>query len=358
MAKITTLKKKFTQIDNALIYNDDTMSFEALGIYVSCLAREGSWDLCPKGIWGKRKIGRNRTYRAFEEMIEAGYMLRVYTRRTTGQLHLPGPTSYIVVDNFETCRQEALRIVAEEPDVIYLDCSSKFGISQKKLNREVSSECKQNGKIPPSTGGFQRDPGNGDPINGDTVIRETNNKYSAYAVLPKETTTGETSQGVESPVQQAADAVVVFSCIKNLAIPSKIQSDLCSEHTEEQIMAAVKALNASKTKVRSPAAFIRSALKDGYSALSAQSECDKLISEIQQIYAETDPELYLANEKTKAAGHMKIVQMSCGKLTCLQTSLKTALESELADYLKVAQSRLKKKRKSDALEALKDRPLV
>jgi len=351
MAKFTTFKRAYTQIDNALIYKDDVMSWEAIGIYSYCLAREDSWQMGPNELWGKRKLSRDRAYRALNEMIEAGYVLRLYARRGSGSKNLPGDVSYFVFDTMEGCRQKALEIAELDDETVYLDCSSKFKIESKKLaksrvkrsNSEVTRK-PQNSKKSPLTSGFPQLPEIQDAEVQDAETQEVIYKYSANAVLSKETTTAPQPERVDAPHAETADAVVVFSSLEELAIAPKVKRELCSNHSEEQIDAAVQALHASKTKVRSVPAFIRSALKGQYTVVSETSDKDRLVKELQELYSQTSPKTYRFNLEIIPTGTMEIyekakikelVGFSYKVRKCI-ISLKSASEQELQTYLDLA----------------------
>lgn len=66
---------RFTIIDNQIL-QDPEISMDAQGLATYMLSLPSDWKLRPKQIWNSKNIGRNRVYKAFDELIELGYMQR------------------------------------------------------------------------------------------------------------------------------------------------------------------------------------------------------------------------------------------------------------------------------------------
>lgn len=76
------LTKDFTILSNTLLQDPDLSADASMvAIYILSLPThklDGTpWDIHPKHVWKNKNISRDRVYKAFNELIDAGYMEKI-----------------------------------------------------------------------------------------------------------------------------------------------------------------------------------------------------------------------------------------------------------------------------------------
>jgi hypothetical protein len=89
------LTKRFTTVDNAL-FDDESLSVEAIGVLCYLLGRPNDWRVNLEQISKKFGIGRQRTQNVFRQIMASGYAHREQHRDPdTGAW---GPVEYVITD--------------------------------------------------------------------------------------------------------------------------------------------------------------------------------------------------------------------------------------------------------------------
>lgn len=130
-------KSGFTSLPNHVIQGF-YLSTDAIAVLITCLSYPEDWKYRPITIWQNLKIGRDKTYEVFEELIKAGHCIRIRRKNDkTGNGNLPGAIDYIFYDDPKLC-QEHLSSDCEEltEKVFSIDLRDEF----KKFLRHPSGQ--------------------------------------------------------------------------------------------------------------------------------------------------------------------------------------------------------------------------
>ena len=93
---------KYYSISNATC-QDDSISFEALGLLSYCLSMPEDWEFHPKVIWKQRNCSRDKVYRMFNELISTFHCIRIQLPNPKAR-HLPGEVEYEFYDDIDVCK--------------------------------------------------------------------------------------------------------------------------------------------------------------------------------------------------------------------------------------------------------------
>lgn len=74
-----TANQNFSIIPNEILQHP-TMSSDAQMVLTYLLSCKDDWVIKPKNVWKAKNISRDHVYKAFEELIDLGYMLRIVTQ--------------------------------------------------------------------------------------------------------------------------------------------------------------------------------------------------------------------------------------------------------------------------------------
>lgn len=122
MTRFRTHKKEVTVISNETI-RGCTLSLEGIGLLAICLSMPPTWDFYPKKMWKEGYCSRDKLYRVFNELIEAGHCIRV-AEPNPRIPHLPGEIEYEIFDDIEDCEKHCKELF--ENTKLFIQCSSKF----------------------------------------------------------------------------------------------------------------------------------------------------------------------------------------------------------------------------------------
>lgn len=100
MARFKTVKKEFTSLPNEVIQGF-YLSANALAVLVTCLSYPNDWEYRPISIWKNLKLSRDKTYAAFDELVEKGHCIRIRTYNG----NLKSKVDYIFFDQIITCQE-------------------------------------------------------------------------------------------------------------------------------------------------------------------------------------------------------------------------------------------------------------
>lgn len=98
MSRFKTVKKSFASLSNDVIQGFYLTANE-LAILLTCLSYPDDWKYRPIHLWKNLGISRNKTYEAFEGLVEKGHCIRV--RSKNGNLN--ADVDYIFFDEISTC---------------------------------------------------------------------------------------------------------------------------------------------------------------------------------------------------------------------------------------------------------------
>lgn len=206
----THRKKGFFFMSNSTA-QDNNMSLEALGLLTYCLSMPEDWEFYPKVIWKERKVGRDKIYGLFNELIKNYRCIRVKQPNPYAK-HLPGRISYEIFDDPDDCKA---RIKELEKEDVFVESGDEL----KKSFRHPA---------------FQ-EPKNTEPENPYITKEE-------QAIQTKETTTKRN--------MTAAPPVVVFSCLEKIDIPQAEKEWLSSKYDEPTVQEAIAFATNPKTEIK------------------------------------------------------------------------------------------------------------
>ena len=111
MCRMRTVRtSKYFTISNQTAQNQ-SLSFEALGLLTYCLSMPENWEFHPKVIWRQGRIGRDAVYKNFNELIKNYHCIRVKKPNPLAK-GLPGVVEYEVFDEPEACK-ERIKVLSE-----------------------------------------------------------------------------------------------------------------------------------------------------------------------------------------------------------------------------------------------------
>jgi hypothetical protein len=249
MSRMRTHKKQFTIISNDTIQGCK-LSLEGIGLLAICLSMPESWEFNPKQMWKQGYCGREKLYKIFNELIEAGHCIRI--RYPNPKIkNLPGEISYEIFDDVLECEKRCLEL---QKEIVLIECSEKFKCSKKfkKCFRRPEN----------------KDPEIKDPESWDSY-KETEKKETLY----KETITMPAAPVVVSSVIE--DEETEF---KRMALdPYNFSVNIFSELMRlslDQIEKGIKAYDQqAKTKKMSKGALI-TAIREGWTPNKNQKQID------------------------------------------------------------------------------------
>ena len=99
MVRFRTIKQEFTSVPNDVIQGF-YLSANALAVLVTCLSYPNDWKYRPVSIWKNLKLSRDKTYAAFDELVEKGHCIRIRSLRG----NLRAEVDYIFFDQIITCQ--------------------------------------------------------------------------------------------------------------------------------------------------------------------------------------------------------------------------------------------------------------
>lgn len=99
MTRFKTIKKEFTSLPNEVIQGF-YLTPNAIAVLITCLSYPNDWEYRPISIWKKLKLSRDKTYAAFDELVEKGHCIRI--RKLRGNLR--AEVDYIFFDEIKTCQ--------------------------------------------------------------------------------------------------------------------------------------------------------------------------------------------------------------------------------------------------------------
>src|SRR5258708_17298518 len=88
---------------------DETLSFEALGLLSYCLSMPPEWDFHPQSIWKQRRCGRDACYNMFNELIRSFHCIRIRKPNPKAK-NLPGEIEYEIFDDVDECKQKIAQL--------------------------------------------------------------------------------------------------------------------------------------------------------------------------------------------------------------------------------------------------------
>lgn len=125
----THRSKKYFQFSNCSA-QDETLSFEALGMLTYCLSMPEDWNFCPKIIWKKRNCGRKAVYDMFNELIQTFHCIRIRIPNPKAK-NLPGEIDYEIFDDVEDCKARILELEKED---LFIEHADNFKKSFRHSN--------------------------------------------------------------------------------------------------------------------------------------------------------------------------------------------------------------------------------
>lgn len=372
MSRMRTHKKKFTIISNDTIQGC-SLSLEAIGLLTICLSMPEEWEFHPKQMWKKGYCGRDKLYRVFNELIEAGHVIRIRERQTKpGMQHLPGAASYEIFDDVDACQSRYKELHENNDRGLFIEASSKF----KNKPKSSSTDC------------FEGNPGIQDPHFQDPHFQDIYKETLKKEILYKKTTTmrpspskiaasvvvsfpekisfeHEASTQVQKPLADNSQSAkhskssslsskptpslqtitpslstVIFPILEGLPLSNEDKQALSSKHNEAQITQAVAVFKQSRAKIYNPMGWFRQAIKDQFKPADIRSCADKRVAALQAIYEEKHPKIFAVNQNLIPTGCMKVLKEVSLNGKKIRTEVQVAIEkmspSEHSEYLQAA----------------------
>lgn len=100
MARFKSVKTEFASLPNSVIQGF-YLSANAIAVLITCLSYPNDWKYRPVSIWKNLKLSRDKTYAAFDELVEKGHCIRIRTFKG----NLKSEVDYIFFDQILTCQQ-------------------------------------------------------------------------------------------------------------------------------------------------------------------------------------------------------------------------------------------------------------
>lgn len=295
------------------------LNFEELGFLTFCLTNSNEWEFHPSLIRKQRNCSKNKIYKLFNALIEAGHCIRI-KEPNLKHPQLAGKVSYEVFDDIEMCKKYYEEYLRNGVNPKYLEASSSFQKTQKNE--------------PTST--FDRLPHFRELENRDLYFGDNKEeKYKEEKYIRKTTTKRATkSEHVETHI----DDVVVFSekdCILN-EIESLKPSDkqhLKAKSTPKQLEKAVAVLKQSKTYVKNPAAYIAKAIEKDFEPADTRTEQDRFADEYNaKLKTLKCNEMIKSNAEMLKNCTMRVFEN--GHLTQISLKRESLLDSDMIRYMR------------------------
>ena len=110
-----------------------TMSADATMVLIYLLSCKPDWVIKPKCVWKAKNISRNHVYKAFDELIQLGYMEKVEIREGNLKRNVKYRVSYLKKQQQAEPEKPAAAVVVVFPIFDELDIS-------RNMKRELSSK--------------------------------------------------------------------------------------------------------------------------------------------------------------------------------------------------------------------------
>lgn len=134
--------KPYAQLGNTML-RDARISFAARGLLCFLLSYPSTWKFGPTWLCKNQRIGRDRFYNLINELMEAGYCVRLRSRRANGTL---GPFEYVFSDEpAELAENLATPPRPEKPDVAQPDVAEPDLANPYTKKTESNEDRKKDG---------------------------------------------------------------------------------------------------------------------------------------------------------------------------------------------------------------------
>lgn len=232
MTRMRTHKSRYFSVSNETA-QDQSISFEALGLLTYCLSKPENWEFHPKQIWKERKCGRDKIYCLFNELIEKFHCIRIKSPNPKHP-NLAAEILYEFFDDTDDCktRIKELEDLGEKLD---------HGYNRKKRpsdpeNQDSVKSFKMNNVRDPN---FQ-DSTSQDDINNRYIQTKENNNKGAAAPPPAVVVSSEEKKrerNIKPPKAKQAQIPKVLTEIDELNEEDK---QFLSQYDEKRILLALE----------------------------------------------------------------------------------------------------------------------
>lgn len=296
MSRMRTHKKQVTIISNDSIQGCK-LSLEGIGLLAICLSMPPTWEFSPKQMWKKGYCSRDKLYRVFNELIEAGHCIRIFHPNPKAH-NLPGEIEYEIFDDISDCERRCEEI--HKMTSLYLQCSMKF----KKFYRHPK---KQDTKTQaPKT---------------QAIYKETEDKETPYKETPPPLAPPKPKpEPKKEPLRGKEDGSLrSYPILDETTLSPKDKMRLTKEHSKADVERAVKLSKTIPIK-KSLMGLLLDILNnpDSYPTETTEikplTQKQQLALQYNHILAKTYPRLAKENEERIMQNHMRIVTDNTGDI--------------------------------------------
>lgn len=207
MSRFKTVKKEFASLPNAVIQGFYLTANE-LAVLITCLSYPNDWTYRPTHIWKNLGLSRNKTYDAFQGLVEKGHCIRITHKKG----NLRAEVDYIFFDEIATCK----KFVEENQQQLDSDVSADHMWDLKKCSRYSK---------------------NRDTEAGDSNSREVLKKKGKQKEEQQQETAAVPPKKI--PRKQIKKPEKVYGILSDVDIPDLDKQEICKRYDEETVSYAI-----------------------------------------------------------------------------------------------------------------------
>jgi hypothetical protein len=223
MSRMRTCKKQFAIVSNDTAQKPENgeITLQALGLLTYCLSKPENWEFCPKAMVKSGITSKNRLYKLFNELIEAGHCIRIYLPNPKVP-HIKGAVSYEIFDDILACEDRCKELF--ENTSYMIECSLKF---KKCLRYRQNSELKL------------REHKKND-IYKERDNKERDNKKTLPPPTPPKFEPEKKANPKKESLRSEEEDFSIYKILEETTLSPKQKKRLTKEYSEEQVTKAIK----------------------------------------------------------------------------------------------------------------------